>query len=425
MGCRLRMSEEIRGWLTDLRASDPPAARLVGAALTALLGDGDGAGLGPPMVVSLTPPLPQGDLPEALDRLYQQRLDLLQTVRRGVSDAAMLTRRVRLQITELESLQAKLGAQRRRALEAGRQNLASEAAAELAAADEQADGLRRLLPGVIEAEQKLTEQGQRAQLRTDAFRTRKEVLKAAYIAAQADDVAAQAERAIDEAVAAFDQGAGDPGGQDKDPASSDTAAGDRLQEITREIERELRAEPVTAGYGDNCPLPGLMELRPGSPGDSQVRILFAVEPPGTALLVAVLEGGDDVLDQYNEALLLSSDLLRRVRAGRAPEATAHAFDDAESFLDEFFPGEASEVEASAAALVARNRARTLAEQRIRAGLTQAQVAERMGVRQERVSAIERAEPGATEVRTLAGYVEALGGRLEIIADFGGIRVVLR
>jgi hypothetical protein len=42
-----------------------------------------------------------------------------------------------------------------------------------------------------------------------------------------------------------------------------------------------------------------------------------------------------------------------------------------------------------------------------------------------VAAIERAEPGATEVRTLARYVEALGGRLEIIADFGEERVVLR
>ena len=417
MGCRLRMSDEIRGWLTDLRASDPSAARIVGAALTVLLGED--AGLGPPMVVSLAPPpLPQADLPEALDRSYQHRLDRLQIVRRGVSDAVMLTRRVQLQITELESLQAKLGAQRRRALEAGRQDLAGEAAGELAAADEQVAGLRRLLPGVMEAEQKLTEQSQRAQLRVDAFRTRKEVLKAAYIAAQA-------ERAVDEAVAAFHQDAEDRGGQDKDPAASVTAASDELREITREIERELRAEPVTAGRGDHRPLPGLMELRPGAPGDSQVSILFAVEPPGTALLIAVLEGGDDVLDQYNEAVLLSSDLLRRVRAGRAPEATAHAFDDAESFLDEFFPGDASEVEASAAALVAGNRARTLAEQRTRVGLTQAQVAERMGVRQERVSAIERAEPGATEVRTLAGYVEALGGRLEIVADFGGKRVVLR
>jgi hypothetical protein len=115
----------------------------------------------------------------------------------------------------------------------------------------------------------------------------------------------------------------------------------------------------------------------------------------------------------------------RIAAGQAPEAGTHAFADVRSFLDEFFPGSAAEVEAAAAAFVARNRARGLAEQRVRLGLTQAQVAERMSVRQERVSAIERAEPGATEVRTLTGYVEALGGRLEIIAEFGGERVLLR
>ena len=40
----------------------------------------------------------------------------------------------------------------------------------------------------------------------------------------------------------------------------------------------------------------------------------------------------------------------------------------------------------------------------------------MGITQGRVSAIEHAKPGTTELRTLAAYVEALGGRLEIIAD---------
>jgi hypothetical protein len=45
-----------------------------------------------------------------------------------------------------------------------------------------------------------------------------------------------------------------------------------------------------------------------------------------------------------------------------------------------------------------------------------------GVTQGRVSAIEHARPGATELRTLAAYVEALGGRLEIIADFGDERL---
>ena len=54
-----------------------------------------------------------------------------------------------------------------------------------------------------------------------------------------------------------------------------------------------------------------MELRPGAPADSGIRILFAVEPPGTALLIAVLEGRDAVRDHYREAVLLASEVLRR------------------------------------------------------------------------------------------------------------------
>jgi len=48
----------------------------------------------------------------------------------------------------------------------------------------------------------------------------------------------------------------------------------------------------------------------------------------------------------------------------------------------------------------------------------------MNVRQERVSAIERAAPGSTEVRTLAAYVRALGGNLEIAANIGDQRIRL-
>jgi transcriptional regulator with XRE-family HTH domain len=63
-----------------------------------------------------------------------------------------------------------------------------------------------------------------------------------------------------------------------------------------------------------------------------------------------------------------------------------------------------------------------AEMRRRLRITQAQVAARMGITQGRVSAIEHAKPGTTERRTLAAYVEALGGRLEIIADLGDQRL---
>jgi transcriptional regulator with XRE-family HTH domain len=50
------------------------------------------------------------------------------------------------------------------------------------------------------------------------------------------------------------------------------------------------------------------------------------------------------------------------------------------------------------------------------GLTQAEVAEAMGVSQQRVSAIESG--GVAELATLADYIRALGGELKVIADFG-------
>ncbi|MFI1463659.1 XRE family transcriptional regulator [Nocardia carnea] len=105
--------------------------------------------------------------------------------------------------------------------------------------------------------------------------------------------------------------------------------------------------------------------------------------------------------------------------------STHSYDK-ESFLAEFFPDENDrvEVEEGAQHMVALSRATRLAEMRKRLGLTQAQIADRMHVRQERVSALERADITASELRTLAAYIEALGGRMEIVADFGGERLVV-
>jgi predicted XRE-type DNA-binding protein len=405
MAYRLRMSGEIRDWLADLRGSDPLAALLVGQALTALIDEGDR--LGPPLVVSLARPTRPSDLAEALDRSYQDRLGRLQIVRRLVADTATLAREIQIQVTDLELLQTRLGDQRRQALDAGDSPAAAQAADELAAAAAQLAELRPLLPGVTEAERRLTEQSQLMQAQVDRSRTRKEVLKARFTAALAEQTAYEAAVVVGPA----------NGGRREGPDLPGAGAADRLGQVIGEIERELDDEDSAEG---------LLELRPGVPGDGDdIRIIFAVEPPGTALLIAVLEGRDAVRERRREAVAASAELLRQAQAGQAPEAAAHAFDDAASFLGEFFPDRGDEVEAGAAALVARGRARTLAEQRTRLGLTQAQVAQRMGVRQERVSAIERAEPGSTEVRTLASYVEALGGRLEIVADLGDERVQLR
>ena len=96
----------------------------------------------------------------------------------------------------------------------------------------------------------------------------------------------------------------------------------------------------------------------------------------------------------------------------------------DEFLGEFFPDPADKAAITVGMdqLRAEQRAYRLAEMRRRLGITQANVAASMGVTQGRVSAIEHAKPGTTELRTLAAYVEALGGRLEIIADFGDQRL---
>lgn len=69
-------------------------------------------------------------------------------------------------------------------------------------------------------------------------------------------------------------------------------------------------------------------------------------------------------------------------------------------------------------------AHRLVEARKRQRVTQAQLARTMGISQARISKIERGDINRNEVDTLRAYVMALGGRLEIVADFGGDRMVL-
>jgi predicted XRE-type DNA-binding protein len=70
------------------------------------------------------------------------------------------------------------------------------------------------------------------------------------------------------------------------------------------------------------------------------------------------------------------------------------------------------------------RAHRLAEIRKAQGATQADVARAMQVTQVRVSKIERGEISRAELGTLQSYVEALGGKLSVIADFGDHKVTV-
>jgi phage shock protein A/DNA-binding XRE family transcriptional regulator len=406
VGYQLRMSGEIHDWLADLRETDPAAAMLVGQALAALMSEG--ASLGPPLVVPAAETWPE-DLAAALDASYQHRLDRLQVVRKRAAEAARLVQDIQDEIDELESARARLDDRRRRALEAGRKDEAEQVGRLRTVAERDITQARQLLPGLIETEAWLRIRLQRLERRTGEFRVRKELLKATYVTAHAE---VQVAEEIDTA---------------SDPGAAAEAAG-RLRDVTAEIRQELGRQPLPDG---------LLELRPATPatpaasgtpavpGDGDIRLIFGLEPPGTALMIAVLEGREAARDQYRDAVLLSADVLLEARAGQAPEASARAYDDTRSLAEEFFPGQAAEVEEGAAALATRNRARTLAEERTRLGLSQSEVAQRMGVSQDQVAAIERADSGTIDVRTMISYIEALGGRLNLTADFGGDRVILR
>jgi DNA-binding XRE family transcriptional regulator len=65
----------------------------------------------------------------------------------------------------------------------------------------------------------------------------------------------------------------------------------------------------------------------------------------------------------------------------------------------------------------------LAERRKALGLTQAQVAERMGVTKSRVSQVERGE--VSTIEAVARYVQAIGGHIQISAVFGDDLYILR
>jgi transcriptional regulator with XRE-family HTH domain len=58
----------------------------------------------------------------------------------------------------------------------------------------------------------------------------------------------------------------------------------------------------------------------------------------------------------------------------------------------------------------------LAEQRKRLGFTRAALAEIPGVTPARVLQVERGQ--VSTVEALAGYIAALGGKLELVADIG-------
>jgi phage shock protein A len=141
---------------------------------------------------------------ETLDYSYQRQLELLTKVRRGVADVATSRKRVELQMNQLQQQANKLQDQARKALSMGREDLAREALTRKASAQSQLDELQVQYAQLQAEEEKLTVASQRLQAKVDAFRTRKETIKATY-------TAAEAQTRINEAFSGISEEMGDVG----------------------------------------------------------------------------------------------------------------------------------------------------------------------------------------------------------------------
>ncbi len=122
---------------------------------------------------------------EVLDYSYEKQLEMLQQVRRGVAEVATSRKRLELQAQQLAASADKLQEQAVQAVAAGREDLAREALARRSAAQQQLAGLAEQHKSLQLQEQKLVASSQRLQAKIDAFRVRKETMKATYSAAEA------------------------------------------------------------------------------------------------------------------------------------------------------------------------------------------------------------------------------------------------
>jgi DNA-binding XRE family transcriptional regulator len=107
-------------------------------------------------------------------------------------------------------------------------------------------------------------------------------------------------------------------------------------------------------------------------------------------------------------------------AETAADRTSYSWDEVRAELDL----EEDEVARHRTQLEADVRAYKLAEVRKRLRVTQQDLAHTLGISQSRVSQIERQSIDDTVLSTIAAYVEALGGKVRVVADFGDEQVVL-
>jgi phage shock protein A len=122
---------------------------------------------------------------EMLDYSYEQMLDHITQVRRALVDITASKKQLELQEQQLQHSIDHLNDQAKAALAQGREDLAREALARKATAQQQIDEMEPQHQQLNDEEQKMEQTLSTLQQRVNDFRSKKEVMKAQYTAASA------------------------------------------------------------------------------------------------------------------------------------------------------------------------------------------------------------------------------------------------
>src|SRR6476660_3361970 len=122
---------------------------------------------------------------ETLDYSYEQMLQQLQNVKRGVADVITAKKRLELQTAQLEQNVVTLDTQARQALAANREDLARQALERKSGIQQQLQDLDTQVKQLQDQQEKLVASEKQLSARVEQFRSQKEVIKAQYSAAEA------------------------------------------------------------------------------------------------------------------------------------------------------------------------------------------------------------------------------------------------
>ena len=138
---------------------------------------------------------------ETLDYSYQQQLESLQGVKKGIADVVTAKKRLQMQSSKLEQSVVKLDTQARTALGQGNEELARVALERKNVAQTELQGLDQQVNELEAQQQKLIDSEQKLRTKIESFRTKKEVIKAQYNAADAQVRISEAATGVGEEMA--------------------------------------------------------------------------------------------------------------------------------------------------------------------------------------------------------------------------------